>query len=55
MCYVFVACIQMLGMDNLNDVLTAEEFGFNVDSWMKSDATRKREIYAFVKHLLTSS
>ena len=29
--YVFVACIQMLEMDSLSDVPTAEEFGFSVD------------------------
>ena len=34
-------------MDTLEDVPTADEFGFNVDSWMKSDITRKSEIYAF--------
>lgn len=39
--------MQMFGMDILNDVPTAEEFGFNVDSWMISDITRKNEIYAF--------
>lgn len=34
-------------MGTLEDVPTADEFGFNVDSWMKSDITRKSEIYAF--------
>ena len=37
----------MLGMDILEDVSTTHKFGFNVNSWMGSDVTRKSEIYAF--------
>ena len=45
--YILVACMQMLEMDSLSDVPTAEEFGFSVDSWMNSDITRRSEIYWF--------
>ena len=51
-CYVLVACMQMLGMDNVTDIPTAEEFGFSADSWMKSDITRKSEIYVFCQEFV---
>ena len=46
-CYVLVASMQILGMDSLTDVPTAEEFGFSVDSWMNSDITHRSEMYLF--------
>ena len=39
-------------MNYLEDVPTAGEFGFNTDSWMKSDTTQKDEV--LIKHLLTN-
>lgn len=47
-CFVLVACMRMLGMESLTDMPTAaNEFDFTADSWMKSDITRRSEIYAF--------
>ena len=36
----------------LEDVPFTGEFGFNTDSWMKSDTTQKYEV--LIKHLLTN-
>lgn len=30
--------------DTLENVSTVDEFGFNIDLWMKSDIMQKREI-----------
>ena len=49
---MFVACLQVLGMNSLTDVPKPNEFGFTISAWMKSDMDRRSE--HFVKRLSTN-
>ena len=45
--YILVACMRMLDMDTLSDVPTQKEYGFTIDSWMKSNSDRRSTLYYF--------